>query len=88
MKLIEDGNFKGCMRTAFFLGGLFSMFVAVKFVPPAPFGGALLLLGFGLAAIGGISSRAHMLYIKPFPENWRKVRKTYELKDDENDEKS
>jgi hypothetical protein len=83
IRFIEDGNFKGWVRTAFLLGGLSVMFVAVTFVPPAPFGGVLLLLGFGLAAVGGISSRAHMLHIKPFPENWKKVRKTYETKDDD-----
>lgn len=43
------------------------------------------LLGFGLMALGGFSSRAHMLHIKPFDNSYRKARKSYEVKDDGQD---
>lgn len=37
------------------------MYVAVKFIPPSPFGGIVLLSGFGIALVGGFASRAAML---------------------------
>jgi hypothetical protein len=85
IRLIEDGNFAPWLRTSVLIVGLLIMFVAYKYVPPAPFGGFLLLLGLGIAAVGGYASRAHLLHIKPFGTNWKKVRKTYEAKDNEQD---
>lgn len=41
------------------------------------------LLGFGMMALGGFSSRAHMLHIKPFDNRYKKARRSYETKDDE-----
>ncbi len=39
------------------------------------------LLGFGMMAIGGFTSRAHMLHIKPFDNSYKKARRTYEVDD-------
>lgn len=83
--LIEDGNFARWVRTSLLVGGILIMLVAYKFVPPAPYGGFLLLFGLGVAAVGGYASRAHLLKIKPFGNNYRRVRKSYEVKDDEQD---
>ncbi len=62
------------------------MFAAYKYVPRAPFGGFLLLFGFGVVAVGGYASRAHMLKIKPFDNSCKKARDSYKVKDDEQDQ--
>jgi hypothetical protein len=85
LRFIEDGNFTGWARASLIVIGLLTMFAAYKFVPPAPFGGFLLLIGFGIAAVGGYASRAHMLKIKPFDNSYKKARESYEVKEDEQD---
>ncbi|BBU31394.1 hypothetical protein BTHE68_51280 [Burkholderia sp. THE68] len=85
IQFIEDRNFAGWVRTSLLVSGILIMFFAYKYVPPAPFGGVLLLLGLGVAAIGGYASRAHMLKIKPFDNSYKKARKSYEVKDEEQD---
>ncbi|AOJ94623.1 hypothetical protein LGM85_17525 [Burkholderia multivorans] len=85
IRLIENGNFARWVRTALLIGGLAIMVVAYEYVPPAPFGGGLLLLGLGIAAVGGYASRAHLLKIKPFDNSYKKARKSYEVKSDETD---
>ncbi len=78
IRIIQEGNFAGWVRTLLVFAGVLVMVFAYKCVPPAPFGGFLFLFGFVVAAIGGFSSRASQLNIRPFGNNWRKVRKTYE----------
>ncbi|WP_150619058.1 hemagglutinin repeat-containing protein [Pandoraea horticolens] len=78
--LVEDGNFSQWVRTILLVAGLSLMIIACIYIPAAPFGGFLLLLGFGIAAVGGLSSRAHLLNIKPFGKNNAKSRRTYEKK--------
>ena len=82
IRLIEDGNFARWVRTSLLIVGLLIMVIAYEYVPPAPFGGFLLLLGLGVAAIGGYASRAHLLKIKPFDNSYKKARENYEVKDD------
>jgi hypothetical protein len=81
IRLIEDGNFKRWVRTSLLVFGIFVMFIAIKYVPPAPFGGALFLIGLAVAAVGGYASRAHLVGIKPFGIDYKKIRKSYETKD-------
>lgn len=57
-QLMKDGNFAGSVRTGLLFVGLLIMFVAYKYVPPAPFGGFLLLLGLGIAAVGGVCKQS------------------------------
>lgn len=79
IKIIEDGNFPDWVRLAFIVVGFALMLCAFKFIPPTILGGAVALMGFGLALIGGFASRSHMLKIKPFVGSaWRKAKKTYE----------
>jgi hypothetical protein len=59
------------------------MYVAYKFVPPAPFGGFILLFGFAIALVGGFTSKAHLLRIKPFDNSYKNARKSYEKDADE-----
>ena len=85
IRMIEDGNFKRWARTSLLVIGLLVMFLSYKFVPPAPFGGFLLLLGLGVAAVGGYASRAHLLHIKPFDDGYKKARESYKVEDDDED---
>ncbi|MBY4722639.1 MULTISPECIES: hypothetical protein [Burkholderia] len=78
IRFIEDGNFSGWVRTILLVIGLLIIFVACKYVPPAPYGGFLVLLGLGVAAVGGYASRAHLLKIKPFDNSCKRARKSYE----------
>ncbi|AET91687.1 hypothetical protein BYI23_B010800 [Burkholderia sp. YI23] len=85
IRFIENGNFASWVRTALLVVGILIMFIAYMYVPPAPFGGFMLILGLGVAALGGYASRAHMLKIKPFDNSYKKARKSYEVKDEEQD---
>jgi hypothetical protein len=84
LKLIEDGNFPRWLRVTLFVVGLvvFGGSLAIDLLPQwARMIG--FLLGFGMMALGGFSSRAHMLHIKPFDNRYKKARRSYETKDDE-----
>ncbi|CAB3748348.1 MULTISPECIES: hypothetical protein [Burkholderia] len=83
IRFIEKGNFARWVRTSLLVFGLLIMFLAYRYVPPAPFGGCLLLVGLGVAAVGGYASRAHLLKIKPFDDSYKKARESYTTKDDE-----
>lgn len=45
----------------------------------------IFLSGFTVMAVGGISSRARLLKIKPFDNSYKKARDSYKVKDDEAD---
>lgn len=85
IRLIEDGNFTQWVRTILLVAGLLLMIITYVYIPAAPFGGFLLILGFGIAAFGGLSSRAHLSNIKPFGNNNAKARRTYEKMANEKD---
>ncbi|AOJ87143.1 hypothetical protein WS87_10890 [Burkholderia sp. MSMB0856] len=86
MRLIEDGNFSGWLRVVLFLVGLGLVVggLGLDQMPRWIRAGAF-LFGFAVMALGGISSRAHMLKIKPFDNSYKKARKSYEVKADESD---
>ncbi|WP_186163467.1 hypothetical protein [Burkholderia gladioli] len=88
IKLIEDGNFPRWLRLILVVIGVLMMYVAVKFIPPSPFGGTVLLSGFGIALVGGFASRAAMLKIKPFDNRYKKARDSYKKNDREDQDKS
>ncbi len=85
MKLFEDGNFSGWLRIALYVGGvaLAAGGLALDELPRS-IRGCAFLLGFAVMAVGGISSRAHMLKIKPFDNSYKKSRDSYKTKGDEN----
>jgi len=85
IKIIEDGNFARWFRVSLAAIGLGMMYCAVKLPGPPIWSGIVLLAGLGIAAVGGYASQAHMLKIKPFGNNWKKVRRSYEVKGDEQD---
>ena len=84
MKFIVDGNFSGWLRAALVFGGIaiFGGSLAVDALPRR-LALAGILLGWVMAALGGVSSRAHMLHLKPFDNSYKKARKSYETKDDD-----
>ncbi|WP_321922699.1 hypothetical protein [Burkholderia sp. BCC1998] len=88
MRLIEDGNFSGWLRVVLFLIGLalaaggLGLDQMPRWIRAAAF-----IFGFAMMAIGGISSRAHMLKIKPFDNSYKRARASYEVKADEPDKK-
>ncbi|MCA7966997.1 hypothetical protein [Burkholderia cenocepacia] len=86
MRLIEDGNFAGWLRVVFFLVGLALALAGLGLdqMPRWIRAGAF-LVGFATMALGGISSRAHMLKIKPFDNSYRKARDSYNSNDGEDD---
>ncbi|WP_186163402.1 hypothetical protein [Burkholderia gladioli] len=89
MKLIDDGNFSGWLRVVIFLVGLTLAVggIGLDQMPRWIRAGAF-LSGFAMMALGGISSRAHMLKIKPFDSSYKKARKNYEAKGDDSDRHS
>ena len=82
MKLIEDGNFVRWMRVGFLLAGIsmiiFSIDVKVIWSWARM---TLFCVGFVFAGIGGYTSQAHALRIKPFG-NKNRARKTDAANDD------
>jgi hypothetical protein len=78
MKIIENGNLTGRVCTILIISGICISYFAFKYASPSIFSMLLALLGFALMAIGGISSRARILNIKPFDNSYRNSRKTYE----------
>ncbi|MBC8725502.1 hypothetical protein F6X37_29205 [Paraburkholderia sp. 31.1] len=83
MKFIEDGNLKGWVCTALIVLGIGICYVTFKYLTPSTWCAFLALFGFGLAAVGGMCSRARLAHIKPFENSYKKARKSYERDDDE-----
>ncbi|MGN6805973.1 MAG: hypothetical protein ACTHJZ_08520 [Trinickia sp.] len=74
MRLIEDGNLSLLVRTMLILvGGVVGAvsFIWIKSI-------TLMSIGLSIAAIGGYASKAHQLGIKPFDDNYKKARRSYE----------
>lgn len=84
MKIIEDGNLTDWMCTALIVAGIGISYLAFKFGPPSYFSVFFALLGFAIMAIGGLCSRARFLKIRPFGSGYKKARKSYEEKNDDN----
>lgn len=82
MKLIEDGTFVGWLRATLFVVGVAMVFggLALEALPNW-LKAYTFLAGFAVMAVGGISSRAHLLKIKPFDNSYKKARKSYQRKD-------
>jgi len=79
MILIEDGNFSRWLRVTLFAFGLaiFGCSLAIDLLPRwARMVG--FASGFGMMALGGFCSRAHMLHIKPFDNSYEKARNSYD----------
>ncbi|MCG5075171.1 hypothetical protein [Paraburkholderia tagetis] len=82
MKFIDDGNLTGWMCTVLIVIGIGISYGTFKYAPPSTWSVFLALFGFLLMAIGGLSSRARLLKIRPFDNSYKKARENYEVKDD------
>jgi len=80
MRIMESGNFTRKVRAGLYVMGLlvgYSGFYCKGVYPVI--GMFLIFIGIILAALGGYSSWAHSLNIRPFGESeWRKAKRTYE----------
>jgi len=85
MKIIVDGNFSRPVSVAMVLIGVAIMFGFLKYGSPSIFSVLMVCFGFGLAIVGGMTSQARLLKIKPFDNSYKKARKSYEVKDDTQD---
>ncbi|MGP8475156.1 hypothetical protein [Burkholderia diffusa] len=85
MKIIVDGNFSRPVSVAMVLIGVAIMFGFLKYGPPSIVSVLMVCFGFGLAIVGGMTSQARLLKIKPFDNSYKKARKSYEVKDDTQD---
>lgn len=85
MKFIVDGNLTWGTSVGLIVIGLAIMFASLKFAPSSPWSVIPVLLGFGVAAVGGATCRARMLRIKPFDNSYKKARDSYKVRDDEQD---
>ena len=84
IRVIEDGNFTGWVRTLLIIIGFGTFYITIKYIKPSIWSEILLLVGFGIALVGGMTSRAALLHLKPFDNSYEKARKSYEKDDDEN----
>ncbi|MFJ4294398.1 hypothetical protein ACIP1U_32260 [Cupriavidus sp. NPDC089707] len=75
IKIIEDGGLSTGARWALVIVGAGIVFISLSKVE------SILLMSFGLAlaAVGGYSSKAKMLGLRPFEKSaWREAKKSYE----------
>ncbi|MEX3967099.1 hypothetical protein AB4Y45_02135 [Paraburkholderia sp. EG287A] len=82
IRFIEDGNLSSWLRLLLILLGIGFAATAIEFDLPIVWARMLLLIGFAIALVGGMTSRAKFLHIKPFDNSYKKARKSYEVKDD------
>lgn len=57
--------------------------IAIECNLPNLWARVLLLSGFAIALIGGMTSRAKLLNIRPFDTSYKKARKSYDTKGNE-----
>ncbi|OJA37248.1 hypothetical protein [Burkholderia ubonensis] len=83
IRLIEDGNFPSWFRLLLIIVGVALAAMALYCNLPPTLAKIALLVGFGIALVGGMTSRAALLKIKPFDSSYKKARESYKTKDDD-----
>jgi hypothetical protein len=84
VKLIQNGGITAWLRWALVIGGAVIVFLGISYLDSI----VIMSIGLLMAAVGGYSSRAKMLGLKPFGESsWRKAKKTYEENDSGGEDK-
>jgi hypothetical protein len=88
MKFIENGNFSRPVRDVFIVIGI-GLIWGSAYVFGSDVRNSILWIcvsvGTVLAGVGGWSSFANRVGVKPFGNNWRSIRKTYDKNDGEKD---
>jgi hypothetical protein len=83
LKFIQDGNISGAYRLALAVFGILLIILPAEYMKSSWLSKTLMLVGLGIAAIGGIASRSHTLGLKPFDNSYKKARASYLVEDDE-----
>jgi hypothetical protein len=83
LKFIDDGNLASWLRLTLIVIGIALAVIAVECTIPIFWARVFLFSGFAIALVGGMTSRAKLLHIKPFDNSYKKARRSYETKDDE-----
>jgi hypothetical protein len=83
LKFIDDGNLASWLRLTLIVIGIALAVVAVGCNIPIFWARVFLFSGFAIALVGGMTSRAKLLHVKPFDNSYKKARRSYETKDDE-----
>lgn len=83
MKIVVDGNFSRPLSFSVVLIGVAIMFGILKYGPPSIVSVLMVCFGFGLVIVGGMTSQARLLKIRSFDNDYKKARKSYEVKNDE-----
>jgi hypothetical protein len=87
MKFIEDGNLAGWVCTVLITVGIGICYLTFNCLPSSGWSLLFALLGFGIAAVGGMCSRARLLHIKPFDDSYKKARDSYNVNNAKDDKK-
>lgn len=83
IRFVEDGNLSSWLRLLLILVGIAISIAAIELDFSVVWARALLLIGFAVALVGGMTSRAELLKIKPFDNSYRKARDSYRSKQDD-----
>jgi hypothetical protein len=86
IKLIENSNFPSWVRFLLIVIGIGLAAIALECDLSPWTAKTFLLVGFGIALVGGMTSRAALLKIKPFDNSYKKARESYKIKDEDGDE--
>lgn len=77
-KLIDGGNFTPFVRGALCVSGILVGLLGLRYDPTL----ITATIGLFIGIVGGYSSRAHMLGIKPFDNSYKKARNSYKTNPD------
>lgn len=84
MKIISNGNFAPWFRILLWATGI-AIAVASYFLLSGRAKFVGVVIGMIVLATGTYAERANMLHLKPFDNSYKKARKSYETKADEDD---
>ena len=84
IRFIDNGNLASWLRLTLIVIGIGLAAVALKCEISVLWARVLLLVGFLSVLVGGMTSRAKLLNIKPFDNSYKKARDSYKTKDDDN----
>ena len=82
VRIIDNGNLASGLRLTLIGVGIGLAAVALECELPVFWARAFLLVGFFSVLVGGMTSRAKLLNIKPFDNSYKKARDSYKSKDD------
>ncbi|MFM0337256.1 hypothetical protein [Paraburkholderia fungorum] len=82
VRFIDNGNLASWLRLTLIVIGIGLAAVTLECELPVFWARAFLLVGFFSVLVGGMTSRAKLINIKPFDNSYKKARDSYKSKDD------